>query len=102
VLDNLLIYQLQQNNKECDIIKYATDEIMCNPGTEILSAILSKLDLNERTFQRTFKKRANSTSFYFLKNHELNKIKKTAPVFGAVEIKKPVPINQKSLSVSAA
>ena len=56
VLDNLLIQQLQQNNKECEIIKYATDEIMYNPGTEILSAILNKLDLNERTFQRTFKK----------------------------------------------
>ena len=56
VLDNLLILQLQQNNKECKIIKYATDEIMCNPGTEILAAILNKLDLNERTFQRTFKK----------------------------------------------
>ena len=56
VLDNLLILQLQQNNKECEIIKYATDEIMCNPCTEILSAILNKLDLNERTFQRTFKK----------------------------------------------
>ena len=56
VLDNLLIHQLQQNNKECEIIKYATDEIMCDPGTEILSAILNKLDLNERTFQRIFKK----------------------------------------------
>jgi len=56
VLDNLLIHQLQQNNKECEIIKYATDQIMLDPGTEILSAILNKLDLNERTFQRTFKK----------------------------------------------
>ena len=56
VLDHLLILQLQQNTKECEIIKYATDEIMCNPGTEILSTILNKLGLNERTFQRTFKK----------------------------------------------
>jgi len=56
VLDNLLILQLQQNHKECEIIKYATDEIMCNPGTEILSALLNKLDVNERTFLRTFKK----------------------------------------------
>jgi len=56
VLDNLLILQLQQNNKECEIIKYATDEIMCNPCTEILSALLNKLDLNKRTFQRIFKK----------------------------------------------
>jgi len=56
VLDNLLIQQLEQNIKECEIIKYVTDEIMCNPGTKILSAILNKLKINERTFQRTFKK----------------------------------------------
>ena len=56
VLDNLLIHQLQQNNKECEIIKYATDQIMLDPGTEILSVILKKLELNERTFQRIFKK----------------------------------------------
>lgn len=61
VLDNLLIHQLQQNNKECEIVKYATDEIMCNPGTEILSSILNKLDLNERTFQRVFKKHVGIT-----------------------------------------
>ena len=56
VLDNLLIHQLQQNNKECEIIKNVTDEIMNNPDTEILSALLKKLNLNERTFQRVFKK----------------------------------------------
>jgi len=56
VLDNLLIQQLAQNKRECEIIKYTTDEIMCNPGTEILSAMLDKLQLNERTFQRLFKK----------------------------------------------
>jgi AraC-like DNA-binding protein len=56
VLDNLLIHQLKENNKECEIIKFATDEIMDNPGTEALSAILNKLNVNERTFQRIFKK----------------------------------------------
>ena len=56
VLDHLLIHQLQENKKECEIIKYATDQIMYNPGTEILSVILHKLKLNERTFQRIFKK----------------------------------------------
>lgn len=55
-LDNLLIHQLQQQDRECEIIKYATDEILCNPDTEILSAIRNKLNLNERTFQRIFKK----------------------------------------------
>jgi AraC-like DNA-binding protein len=62
VLDHLLIQQLQQNKKECEIIQYTTDEIMCNPGTEILSAILNKLEINERTFQRTFKKHVGVTA----------------------------------------
>ena len=56
VLDNLLIQQLQQHKRECEIIKSATDQIMYDPGTEILSEMLHKLDLNERTFQRLFKK----------------------------------------------
>ena len=62
VLDHLLIEQLHQNKKECEIIQYATDEIMCNPDTEILSTILNKLDINERTFQRTFKKYVGVTA----------------------------------------
>lgn len=56
ILDNLLIHQLQLHTKECEIIRYATDEMMNDPGTEILSGILKKLKLTERTFQRMFKK----------------------------------------------
>lgn len=56
VLDNLLMHQLQQNRKECEIIRYATDQIMLDSGTEILSTLLKELKLTERTFQRTFKK----------------------------------------------
>jgi len=56
VLDNLLIHQLQINKHACEVIKYATDEMMYNPGTEILSLLLNKLNLNERSFQRMFKK----------------------------------------------
>lgn len=56
VLDNLLIHQLQENKRECEIIKYATDEMMYNSNADILSVLLSKLNLNERTFQRIFKK----------------------------------------------
>ena len=86
VLDNLLIQQLQQNKRECEIIKYATDQIMLDPGTEILSEILSKLDLNERTFQRIFKKYVGVTpnqyrricqfqlSFYQLRSKDFNKL----------------------------
>jgi AraC-like DNA-binding protein len=56
VLDNLLIEQLKLNNRACQIIQYATDQIMCNSGTEILPEILKELHLTERTFQRIFKK----------------------------------------------
>ena len=56
VLDNLLIQQLKKRKRECEIIRIITDEVMCNPGTEILSELLEKLKLNERTFQRLFKK----------------------------------------------
>jgi len=86
VLDNLLIQQLQQHKRECEIIKYATDQIMLDPGTEILSEILGKLDLNERTFQRIFKKYVGVTpnqyrricqfqlSFYQLRSKDFNKL----------------------------
>ena len=86
VLEHLLIHQLQQNNKECEIIRYATDQIMYNPGTEILSEILNNLQLNERTFQRIFKKYVGVTpnqyrricqfqdSFAQLRSKDFNKL----------------------------
>ncbi|MBL7764123.1 MAG: AraC family transcriptional regulator [Chitinophagaceae bacterium] len=55
-LDNLLIYQLKQHKKECEMIRLITDEIMYNPTTEILSQVQEKLQINERSFQRLFKK----------------------------------------------
>lgn len=56
VLNNLLAHQLQENRRECEIIRYATDRIMCNTNTEVLGEILETLGLKERTFQRIFKK----------------------------------------------
>jgi AraC-like DNA-binding protein len=56
VLDSLLLHQLEEQQRECEIILYTTDQIMLNPGKEILSVILEELNLNERTFQRMFKK----------------------------------------------
>lgn len=56
VLDHLLVHQLEQNNKECELIQYATDQIMYNSGTEVLADILKTLHINKRTFQRVFKK----------------------------------------------
>ena len=55
-LDSLLLHQLSQQQRECEIISYSTDQIMLKSGKEILSDVLDKLKLNERTFQRIFKK----------------------------------------------
>lgn len=55
-IDQLLINKLHVNRRNCEIIRCATDEIMLNPATDILSSIIKKLDLTERTFQRIFKK----------------------------------------------
>lgn len=55
-IDEFLIRQMGENNKNCELIRYATDQIMVNPGTEILSTILKERNLTERTFQRLFKK----------------------------------------------
>ncbi len=55
-LENLLLLQLQQQKKECEIIQHSTDKIMLNSGKEILAEMLKELNLTERTFQRMFKK----------------------------------------------
>jgi AraC-like DNA-binding protein len=90
VFDNLLVQQLQLNNRECQIVKYATDQIMYNSGKEILSEILTEMDFTERTFQRIFKKYVGVTptqyrricqfqlSFGQLRSKKFNKISDVA------------------------
>ena len=55
-LEGLLLLQLEQQERECEIIRRSTDQIMLNSGKEILGEILKELNLTERTFQRIFKK----------------------------------------------
>ena len=62
VLNNLLIQQLQEQRKECEVIKLATDEMMINTSKEILSELLKRSGINERTFQRMFKKYVGITA----------------------------------------
>jgi AraC-like DNA-binding protein len=90
VLDNLLTQQLGENEQVCKIVQYATDEIMNNSSGEILAEILETLNLNERTFQRIFKKYVGITptqyrricqfqqSFGQLREKQFNKISEVA------------------------
>lgn len=58
-IDDLIISKL---NPACEIIRYATDQIMLDPSPEILPSIIKKLEINERTFQRIFKKYVGVTA----------------------------------------
>lgn len=62
VFDNLLIQQHIKNKATFDIVQYATDAILSNPSNDILAEILTELNLNERTFQRMFKKYVGVTA----------------------------------------
>ena len=90
VLDNLLIQQLNENQRVYKIVQYATDKIMNDSSKDILSEILESLNLNERTFQRIFKKYVGVTptqyrricqfqqSFGQLREKSFNKISEVA------------------------
>lgn len=56
ILNHFILSQIQTNQKTCEIIRYATDKFMENSDSNALSQLLNDLKLNERTFQRTFKK----------------------------------------------
>ena len=54
--------QLESNQRDCEIIRYATDTIMQNSNADSLSLVLDELSLTERTFQRIFKKYVGITA----------------------------------------
>jgi AraC-like DNA-binding protein len=56
VLLHLVFSEMSSNQRECEIIRFATDKIMENPDTDILAQLLQDLNLSTRTFQRIFKK----------------------------------------------
>lgn len=90
VLDHLLIQQLNENRQVCNSIRYATDRILQYSGKEVIAELLETLDLNERTFQRMFKKYVGITptqyrricqfqqSFGQLRNKRFDKISEVA------------------------
>lgn len=62
ILSHFIFTQIQSNQRDCENIRYATDEIMQDPGADILSQLPEKLNLTERTFQRLFKKYVGVTA----------------------------------------
>jgi AraC-like DNA-binding protein len=48
--------QIAVNSYDCTIIRQATDRLLQNPHTELLTALPGELHITERTFQRIFKK----------------------------------------------
>ena len=65
VMDNLIVQQVNENRELCKIVQYSTDLIMNKTGKEVISEILETLNLNERTFQRAFKKYVGVTPTHF-------------------------------------
>jgi AraC-like DNA-binding protein len=86
VLHQFILSQVTVNQRECAIIRYATDKILENPETDVLAQMLQELNLTERTFQRIFKKYVGITAseyrricqfqlaFYQLKSGQFDKL----------------------------
>jgi AraC-like DNA-binding protein len=60
-VEDFLIDKLKSNQRNCEIVKYSTDRMMIDPKADILS----QLKLNERTFQRIFKKYVGITPAHY-------------------------------------
>lgn len=60
-LEHFLISQVQQNQHECEMIRFVTDKLMQYSDADALSQILKEVNLTERTFQRIFKKYVGTT-----------------------------------------
>ena len=86
VLHHFVLSQATCNQRECAIIRYATDKILENPNIDVLAQMLQQLNLTERTFQRIFKKYVGITAneyrricqfqlaFYQLKARQFDKL----------------------------
>jgi AraC-like DNA-binding protein len=86
VLHHFILSQVTSNQRECEIIRYATDKLLENPNTDVPAQMLQQLNLSERTFQRIFKKYVGITAseyrricqfqmaFYQLKARQFDKL----------------------------
>lgn len=56
VLEEFFIGLLSRHHHACDVIRKATDRILYDPASDVLSQLPGQLHLTLRTFQRMFKK----------------------------------------------
>jgi len=56
ILNHFICAQIHANQRECELIRHATDKLMENSNADALSQLLQGQRLTERTFQRIFKK----------------------------------------------
>lgn len=62
ILNHFVFTEIENNQRDCEIIRYATDAIMQNSSANSISQLLKKLNVTERTFQRIFKKYVGVTA----------------------------------------
>lgn len=62
VLSHFIFTQIKNNQRDCEIIRSATDAIMQNSKADVLPQIIKNLNVTERTFQRIFKKYVGITA----------------------------------------
>jgi AraC-like DNA-binding protein len=62
ILTHFILSQIEVNQRDCEIVCYATDTLMQNSDADILSKLKQELNLTERTFQRIFKKYVGVTA----------------------------------------
>jgi AraC-like DNA-binding protein len=62
ILNNFIYAQLRANQRDCEIIRHATDKLMQNSNAKTLTELPDELNLTERTFQRIFKKYTGITA----------------------------------------
>jgi len=62
ILSHFIHTQIENNQRDCEIIRYATDAFMQDSNAEAISKLLGELHLPERTFQRIFKRYVGITA----------------------------------------
>ena len=56
VITHFIHTQIERNKRDCELVRFSTDQLMQNSNGDVLAQVLNTLNVTERTFQRVFKK----------------------------------------------